>query len=311
MLSSFPRNETEGSSEQPLGSGASLTQGESEIPVIIDSRIDSLIPSQSGFSSISEGTMVIEDLSASELPKGLSKQLCSRIWMEPVSMANFMGETDIMEATLDFLIDQSSRSGRFIPVMDHLLEGLCERLSLKEMEEDGLLLEESLVEEMIARGKKCLIFKLLTVKHFNKEALKSTMKKVWSASRLISIRDLSPNLFIVEFGDERGKEKVKREGPWSFDRHLVITKDVVGLQQVHQVAMKEALFWVKIHDLPAMVRNANVSKTVGNALIRVCLEISKPLPRGKKVCVGSSLPIGSDFDTKGCPPFVNHVNSWP
>ncbi|CAI9758095.1 unnamed protein product [Fraxinus pennsylvanica] len=181
--------------------------------------------------------------------------------------------------------------------MDHLLEGLCERLSLKEREEDGLLLEESSVEEMIVRGEKCLIFKLMTVKHFNKEALKSTMKK--------------------------GKEKVKREGPWSFDRHLVITKDVMGLQQVHQVAMKEALFWVRIYDLLVMVRNANVGKTIGSALgrvievdlenddlaeseymrVRVCFDISKPLSRGKNVCVGSPFPIWVRFSYEMMPTF--------
>lgn len=33
--------------------------------------------------------------------------------------------------------------------------------------------------------------------------------------------------------------------------------------------MKEALFWVRIHDLPVMVRNANVGRTVGSALGRV------------------------------------------
>lgn len=51
------------------------------------------------------------------------------------------------------------------------------------------------------------------------------MKKTWRSVKTIKFRDLGSVLIPVEFEDIRDKERVKREGPWSFDMHLVLVKD--------------------------------------------------------------------------------------
>lgn len=75
------------------------------------------------------------------------------------------------------------------------------------------MVEEISLEDALARGQQCLLFKLLTAKHFNKEALKMTMKKIRHPFQSIAIHDLNPTLFIAEFEDLRDKEHVKRYGP--------------------------------------------------------------------------------------------------
>lgn len=139
----------------------------------------------------------------------------------------------------------------------------------------------------------------------------------------ITIHDLNPTLFITEFEDIKDKDHVKCDGPWSFDKHLILTSDVEGLKQTHQVHLSEALFWVHIHDLPVLVHNSTMGRRIGQALgkvievdlehddmawgeymhIRVCMNVSKPLLRGKKVCVGSSQPIWVTFSYERLPNF--------
>lgn len=106
--------------------------------------------------------------------------------------------------------------------------------------------------------------------------------------------------------DTRDKAKVIQEGPWSFDKHLVLTQEVDGRTQVNQITFSEALFWVRIHDLPLRARNYSVGKFIGNEIgrveeidleegemawgecmrVRVAIDIMKPLLRGTKLSMG-------------------------
>lgn len=56
----------------------------------------------------------------------------------------------------------------------------------------------------------------------------------------MQVSDLDSTLFIVEFDDIPYKEIVKREGLWTFDKHLVLVSEVEGFQQVHQIKFVEA-----------------------------------------------------------------------
>lgn len=58
------------------------------------------------------------------------------------------------------------------------IKGLCERLQWIDLEEEVITIQPSLVEEVRTRERNCLLVKLLSLKYFNKEAFKVTMKKV-------------------------------------------------------------------------------------------------------------------------------------
>ncbi|KAG6628921.1 hypothetical protein CIPAW_14G046500 [Carya illinoinensis] len=74
---------------------------------------------------------------------------------------------------------------------------------------------------------------LLTNRYYNREALKTTMKKVWQPVHEVRFKELGSKLLLVEFVDDRDKQRVLREGPWTFDRNLVLLKhlEVVGHQE--------------------------------------------------------------------------------
>lgn len=78
-------------------------------------------------------------------------------------------------------------------------------------------METPQVEEVIFKGSFCLILCLLSYKNFNKEELKHTMRRILRLGKIIYFRDLRSDLLLTEFEDRKDKEKVMREGLWSFD----------------------------------------------------------------------------------------------
>lgn len=69
---------------------------------------------------------------------------------------------------------------------------------------------------------------------------------------------------LVEFDDESDKVHVQIDGPCHFDKCLVLTKEFEGKQQIHHVQFLEALFQIKILDLPLMARNEYIGRMIGN-----------------------------------------------
>lgn len=96
------------------------------------------------------------------------------------------------------------------------------------------------------------------------------------------------------------------EGPWFFDKNLVLLNEVNGLSQVHQIAFTHASFWVRLHDLSITAKNEYMGNLIRSHIgrveevdiekdemawgefmsIRVSMDITKPLLRGKKINIG-------------------------
>lgn len=62
------------------------------------------------------------------------------------------------------------------------------------------------------RRKTFLLVKLLSQKYFNKEAFKSTMKKVWKPLKPIWFHEIGEGLMLTEFENIHDKVRVIRDG---------------------------------------------------------------------------------------------------
>lgn len=54
----------------------------------------------------------------------------------------------------------------------------------------------------------------------------------WRPTRDLKFRDMGDNLMLVEFDEKLDKERVKRNSPWTFDKHLVLLLDFEGELQL-------------------------------------------------------------------------------
>jgi hypothetical protein len=183
--------------------------------------------------------------------------------------------------------------------------------------------EEEVVEATERKGQFSLLVRLLSSKPFNQDAFKQTMLNRWRTSLGAQMKDLGNNLFIAIFNDAMDREIVLLNGPWSFDKSLVIMKPFDGEQKVNEVQMTEASFWIQIHDLPMKGMNEGVAERVEQALgvleetevledgitwgdflrVKVRIDITKPLLRRKKLKLGKDDPIWVTLKYKKLPTY--------
>lgn len=76
-----------------------------------------------------------------------------------------------------------------------------------------MVLDEVLLEDLKVRGECCLFVSLLTDKHFNQDAFKQTLKKIWRLVKKVWFKELGAGLLLAEFEDKAEKERIQREAP--------------------------------------------------------------------------------------------------
>lgn len=115
-------------------------------------------------------------------------------------------------------------------------------------------------------------------------------------------------------------EKVLLGEPWSFDCHLVVLQRFDGSKPIRDLEFKTCSFWVQIHDLPYQFMTpeaaVEIGETIGHVIVsrdtaemkggtfmrvRVTMDISRPLCRGRKICLMKIQRVRFRFNMNSCP----------
>lgn len=143
---------------------------------------------------------------------------------------------------------------------------------------------------------------------------------------------------MVEFEVYIDKVRVIRDGPWSFDKSLILVKDFDRSQQVKSIKMEDASFWVRVYDLSLIACNEYIGHLINNSLgqfeeidlihgevessefmrIRVNIDITKHLLRWKNLNFGLPKPVWLTFKYERLPNICfcckkighNHEECW-
>lgn len=75
-----------------------------------------------------------------------------------------------------------------------------------------------------------MLVKLLTNRYYNQEAFRITMRKVWRPAKSLHFQEMGAGLMLAEFENYNDKVRVSWDGPWHFDKCLVLVKDFDGTQ---------------------------------------------------------------------------------
>ncbi|XP_058782089.1 uncharacterized protein LOC131656370 [Vicia villosa] len=171
-------------------------------------------------------------------------------------------------------------------------------IPLSEEEEAGITAEadESCEEEVFQRT---LAARLWTESSFNTRAFTNTMIGAWKLKNPVEVQELSKNLFLFRFATKRDLEGVLKNGPWSFDRNLLVLARVSGEEQPSELNMHFGTFWIRVYELPLMLRSESMARKLGGILgdfeemdlkeahrngrflrLKVKVDLKKPLKRG-------------------------------
>nr|XP_023917062.1 uncharacterized protein LOC112028599 [Quercus suber] len=181
------------------------------------------------------------------------------------------------------------------------LTNRCAKLQLSAREDAEVEIHAPLTEDGPA-----LIGKFCTKHRINLESVARVMKSVWRTKHDFEVSDLGENKAMFLFQTKEDMEKVLLLSRWSFDKYLLILHKLVRGEVVKEIKFNRSSFWVQIHGLPIMCQTKEVGMSIGATLgevekvdangkgfclgsflrIRVLLDISLPLCRGRKVRLG-------------------------
>ncbi|XP_028075299.1 uncharacterized protein LOC114277599 [Camellia sinensis] len=206
------------------------------------------------------------------------------------------------------------------------LNDLARRLVLTKEEEAEVVVEEVHLQPTEAKVGLCLVGKLLTTRPFNFEALRTTLTAVWRASKGIVFKTLGDNLFLIKFGHIVDKRRVMLNGPWNFDKQLVMWRDFDGDLLPLDITFSTMEFWVHVSNLPLISMTRDVGVLLGNQLgrfvdmeygdggiawgqslcIRVAINIVKPLRRELKLALSGRESVWITLTYEKLPNFCFH-----
>ena len=165
--------------------------------------------------------------------------------------------------------------------------------------------------------------KFCTKRRVNLESVARVLRTVWRTEKNFEVSDVGENKVLFLFQQEEDLDRVLMLSPWSFDKYLLVLHKLEPGEVVSQLKFNKASFWVQIHGLPTMSQTKVVGLRIGESLgrvemvdvenkgfclgnylrIRVSIDISMPLCRGRMVRMGGLSPSWVDFRYERLPIF--------
>ena len=201
--------------------------------------------------------------------------------------------------------------------MEEVLEN-WRKLSLTESEGAKVSLKKA--KNLLAKDH-VLAAKFLTKRALNVEAIGRTFKPLWRSNGEFTIREVEDHVLLFVFEHENDAERVLTSKPWVFDKHLVFKWFDFSVH-TRNMRFTTTKFWVQLHGLPMNMMIPDTAIEIGETIgqvsvtknakemvggtflcVRVEVDISKPLCRGRKVGIIEDSEIWVAFKYEKLPNF--------
>lgn len=175
------------------------------------------------------------------------------------------------------------------------------RFSLRESEKDTFFkLESKIVEDVKNQVSHSLVGKLLSSRTIAVSTIKNAMNGAWKTRKKFDVEGSGRNMFAFKFQSQEDRNWVLHNGPWLFDRSLVILEEPKVNLRTSELRFNKTEFWLRLINLPVGFKNKHAAAMIGQKIgeflevdndkeglhwgesmrIRVRLDITKPLLRG-------------------------------
>lgn len=138
------------------------------------------------------------------------------------------------------------------------LTNRCERITVEDENDAGLGVEQDERKRIHYNPKWYIVREFLTNRNVNAAAMKNTLASLWRPMKGVTFRDLMPNLVLFQFYHERDVERVIKGGPWTFDRQILLTRQLEETDNAMTVPFMRTEMWVQVHELPPGFRTERI-----------------------------------------------------
>lgn len=175
-------------------------------------------------------------------------------------------------------------------------ETLVKQLSGLKVTEEERASVFKLKEEEIDRSEKklenALVCKILSQKQINPEMFKSKMSHIWNQEQTI-ISMVGFNLYLCKFKNGKIKSLIADNGPWFFDKALLLFKEPKGGNYGDDIEFRYVSFWIHFHKLPFACFSREVAAEIGSILGQVCqIDLEEEVDQ----CRGGTLRVKIQID---------------
>ncbi|CAH9143378.1 unnamed protein product [Cuscuta epithymum] len=138
------------------------------------------------------------------------------------------------------------------------------------------------------------------------QAVQELFTSLWRPGRGMAVQEIDEKRYLFTFNHKIDMNRVIEDGPWLFERNLVLLKAVGPNDIPHKMDLFEAEFWVQVHNVPYKFMNVDTARRVGNYIgefisfdeshfkekwspylrIRVKMDVRKPLKKGSTLTKG-------------------------
>ncbi|KAE8805897.1 hypothetical protein D1007_18055 [Hordeum vulgare] len=179
------------------------------------------------------------------------------------------------------------------------VDGLMRGLRLSEEERRGVRIKIPDSEKGKTMASQA-VGKVLSEKLAHPDAIRLSLGRVWCPIKGIDCKDVGENMFVFRFDQESGKRRALEDGPWMFEKDLVVVEDYDPGKRPEDYAFNEVPIWVRIFSLPLGMMNVHAAEVIGNIIgtyveadvggngeamgrfmrVKIRMNIDKPIMRG-------------------------------
>jgi hypothetical protein len=120
-----------------------------------------------------------------------------------------------------------------------------------EEEDKAIMVDEDEICNDNESYSRTLVGKIWTGSPYNIRDFKQTITQAWRYRNHVDIQDLTKNLLLFKFTTKKEANHVYKNGPWSFDRNLIILNRISENEQPSELEMNKVSFWFRFMTYPS------------------------------------------------------------
>jgi hypothetical protein len=110
------------------------------------------------------------------------------------------------------------------------------------------------------------VAKLLSDKPARADAMAAALGQIWCPMKGVTCKDMGDNIFIFRFHQESGKNKALFEGPWMFNKSLLVLEDFVPSKTAKDYEFSSIPIWIRMFGLPLGMMDRDTGEAIGDEI---------------------------------------------
>ncbi|XVF22975.1 hypothetical protein REPUB_Repub12eG0217300 [Reevesia pubescens] len=96
--------------------------------------------------------------------------------------------------------------------------------------------------------------------------MRNVLAQIWKLKKGLSITEIGDKIFMFSFGCILEKTRILQTQPWSFNKALLVLKEIDNMVRPDSLEMKWCPFWIQVHGLLAGLISEKVGIAIGESL---------------------------------------------